>query len=163
MGRVPIGHTETPQRGGKASVPRMSEDVDVPGGYAAMHQRRSEASGDRGRHVRWATVRPGGGSGRTDDDDESNNVERDDAADDERRGAARAGPSGRRTRADSPERTLRRGVPRAPVARAKARRGPPRAPRGASNAERDESRRVAPPAPSSRDAAVRAALAGPSA
>ena len=97
MGRVPIGHTETPQCGGKASVPRMSEDVDVPGGYAAMHQRRSEASGDRGRHVRWATVRPGGGSGRTDDDDESNNVERDDAADDERRGAARAGPGARET------------------------------------------------------------------
>ena len=167
MGRVPIGHTETPQCGGKASVPRMSEDVDVPGGYAAMHQRRSEASGDRGRHVRWATVRPGGGSGRTDDDDESNNVERDDAADDERRGAARAGPSGRRTRADSPERTLRRGDDRrgsrgVPPAPSPARRRAASAPRGthrvASNAER---RRVAPPAPSSRDAAVRAALARP--
>ena len=160
LGRVPIGHTETPQRGGKASVPRMSEDVDVPGGYAAMHQRRSEASGDRGRHVRWATVRPGGGSGR--DDDESNNVERDDAADDERRGAARAGPSGRRTRADSPERTPRRGVPPAPSpARRRAASAPRSTHRGASNAERHESRRVAPPAPSSRDAAVRAALARP--
>ncbi len=160
MGRVPIGHTETPQCGGKASVPRMSEDVDVPGGYAAMHQRRSEASGDRGRHVRWATVRPGGGSGR--DDDESNNVERDDAADDERRGAARAGPSGRRTRADSPERTPRRGVPPAPSpARRRAASAPRGTHRGASNAERHESRRVAPPAPSSRDAAVRAALARP--
>ena len=138
----------------------MSEDVDVPGGYAAMHQRRSEASGDRGRHVRWATVRPGGGSGR--DDDESNNVERDDAADDERRGAARAGPSGRRTRADSPERTPRRGVPPAPSpARRRAASAPRSTHRGASNAERDESRRVAPPAPSSRDAAVRAALARP--
>ena len=146
----------------------MSEDVDVPGGYAAMHQRRSEASGDRGRHVRWATVRPGGGSGRTDDDDESNNVERDDAADDERRGAARAGPSGRRTRADSPERTLRRGDDRrgsrgVPPAPSPARRRAASAPRGtthrgASNAERQ---RVAPPAPSSRDAAVRAALARP--
>ena len=147
----------------------MSEDVDVPGGYAAMHQRRSEASGDRGRHVRWATVRPGGGSGRTDDDDESNNVERDDAADDERRGAARAGPSGRRTRADSPERTLRRGDDRrgsrgVPPAPSPARRRAASAPRGtthrgASNAERQ---RVAPPAPSSAtSAAVRAALARP--
>ena len=46
----------------------MSEDVDVPGGYASMHQRRSESSGDGGRHVRWATVRVGAESGENDAD-----------------------------------------------------------------------------------------------
>ena len=145
----------------------MSEDVDVPGGYASMHQRRSESSGDGGRHVRWATVRVGAESG-------ENDADRRDASGDTRGGADAPGPSGRR--AASPERLVRRDDNRrprgVPPAASPVRRRATSAPRGAVSSNHHthleagsisgaSTKRPGASSNRERDAAVRAALAKP--
>ena len=143
----------------------MSEDVDVPGGYASMHQRRSESSGDGGRHVRWATVRVGAESG-------ENDADRRDASGDTREGGDAPGPSGRR--AASPERLVRRGDERrprgVPPAASPVRRRATSAPGGAVSSNHTHleaasgattTKRPAASSNRERDAAVRAALARP--